>query len=64
MKFRVTRTSEWGEEWFTEINTLEELIDFEEQTKGGDRGSNGIILWWSGDEKDLPEIEIYDDYRE
>lgn len=64
MKFKVTRTSEWGEEWFMEINTLEELMAFEEEQSKSPRRYNGLILWWSGDEKELPEIEIYDDYRE
>lgn len=63
MKFKITKTSEWGEEWFMEINTLEELMAFEEQCKSS-RYYNGLILWWSGDDKELPEIEIYDDYKE
>lgn len=45
------------EDWFIEVNTLEDLIEFQE--KYGD-----IIIQKSWDNDTIKEIEIYDDYRE
>jgi hypothetical protein len=50
MKFKITRSSDWNYKEEKEINTLEELIEFNKE-KGN------LIL-----KED--EIEIYDDYRE
>lgn len=45
------------EDWFIEVNTLKDLIKFQE--KYGD-----IIIYQSWMNKNIKEIEIYDDYRE
>ena len=73
MRFSITRTSDWQncpcresvfnretQEYNIEINTLEELVAFAK--KYGD-----LVLKDDNDygkEKDIPSIEIYDDYRE
>ena len=80
MLFLVTRTSDyWSKEkpykncfpikyhnyinsqiedcWGIEINTLEELMEFQK-----DVGSDLILITYAHSE--IPEIEIYDDYRE
>jgi len=45
------------EGWFVEISTLSQLLEFEDE--------NGeIIIKKSTDNPAIPEIEIYDDYRE
>ena len=76
MLFQVIRTSMWEEEkpydkcipiktnakypnsWGIEINSLEELMDFKR-----DVGSK-LVINQSYIDKQLPMIEIYDDYRE
>lgn len=54
MKFQLTRTSDYHNKDFIELNTLEELLAFV------DKEGNLII---SSDGKNFA-IEIYDDYRE
>ena len=73
MRFRITRTSDWKncpcreavfnmetQEYNIEINTLEELVAFAKKY--------GKLVFYDdnfyGKEKDIPSIEIYDDYRE
>ena len=52
MVFKITRSSDWfGHEEKVEINTLEELLEFQEECY------YPIII-------SRDEIEIYDDYRE
>ena len=73
MRFRITRTSDWKncpcreavfnretQEYNIEINTLEELVAFAK--KYGELVFKDDNLY--GKEKDIPSIEIYDDYRE
>ena len=61
MKFRLTRSSTWGEEEAEiEINTLEELIALIEKEK------NDVIIerpMWE-DDRGLYAVKIYDDYIE
>ena len=55
MRFRIRRTS-GGEEFEAEIETLEQLVEYAHELE------EHIIL--SADDKEMPELEIYDDYRE
>ena len=76
MKFKISRTSLWHREkpceeatltndvdrnklpyWILEINSLDDLIKFIEKYKR-------IVIEDEAYNIDLPEIEIYDDYRE
>ena len=52
MKFKVTKSSDYTYESTIEINTLEELIEFQKTC-----GCEIILI-------DENEIEIYDDFRE
>lgn len=52
MKFKVTKSSDYRYKAVVEINTLKELIEFQENC-----GYDIILI-------DGREIEIYDDYRE
>lgn len=52
MKFKVTKSSDYTYESAIEINTLEELIEFQKTC-----GCEIILI-------DENEIEIYDDFRE
>jgi hypothetical protein len=57
MKFRVTKTSYYGEaEVFVELNTLEEFIEWVRKQR-----QEVIVKTWA---KDLTELEIYDGWRE
>ena len=73
MRFKITRTSDWEncpcresvfnretQEYNIEINTLEDLVAFAKKY--------GKLIFMDnnfyGEEKDIPSIEIYDDYRE
>ena len=56
MKFKLTRTSDWHFEDEIEIDTLEKLINFIEEN------GKQIVLFIEDDK--LPEIEIYDAWRE
>lgn len=77
MKFRIRRTSSYcaneqpceGAElvkeddekkiWHIEINSLEELLAL------SDREREQLIVWNGGEfSGEMPQIEIYDDYRE
>lgn len=53
MKFVVTKSSDWGYEDEVEINTLEEMKDFQIQAQ-----HSIIVSFYTG------TIEIYDGYRE
>jgi len=57
MKFKITRTSDryGAQEIFQDFATLEELIAWAEE-----QGTGEFILIPG----EVPEIEIYDDYRE
>jgi hypothetical protein len=71
MEFRVTRSSqlidekprnvkgiyEKGDNWYIKINTLEELIAFENKY-------GNLIISKNYDNQEEMQIEIYDDYRE
>ena len=61
MKFVVTKSSDWGYEDEVEINTLEELKEFQSKSNN----SSLIINFCATvDDKYDGEIEIYDGYRE
>ena len=53
MKFVVTKSSDWDYREEVEINTLEEMKDFQIQAQ-----HSLIVSFYAG------TIEIYDDYRE
>ena len=53
MKFVVTKSSDWDYKEEVEINTLEEMKDFQIQTQ-----HSLIVSFYAG------TIEIYDSYRE
>ena len=71
MEFRVTRSSQFidekprnvkniyekGDGWYIKINTLEELIAFENKY-------GALIISKDWDTQEEMQIEIYDDYRE
>ena len=71
MEFRVTRSSQFldekprnvkniyekGDGWYIKINTLEELIAFENKY-------GALIISKDWDNQEEMQIEIYDDYRE
>lgn len=71
MEFRVTRSSQFfdekprnvkniykkGDNWYIKINTLEELLAFENKY-------GALIISKDWDNQDGMQIEIYDDYRE
>lgn len=71
MEFRVTRSSQFfdekprnvkniyekGDGWYIKINTLEELIAFENKY-------GSLIIEKNWDNQEEMQIEIYDDYRE
>lgn len=71
MEFRVTRSSQFFDEkprnvkelykksdgWYIKINTLEELIAFENKY-------GSLIISKNYDNQEEMQIEIYDDYRE
>lgn len=71
MEFRVTRSSQFpdekprnvkniyekGDGWYIKINTLEELIAFENKY-------GSLIISKDWDNQEEMQIEIYDDYRE
>lgn len=48
--------------WTIEINTLEELMELKKEVDEGEDYKIGLIIFTSKDE--MPEIEIYDGYRE
>ena len=48
--------------WTIEINTLEELMELKKEVDEEADYKNGLIIFTSKDK--MPEIEIYDDYRE
>lgn len=54
MKFKVTKSSDYTYESAIEINTLEELIEFQKTC-----GCEIILI-----DENENEIEIYDDFRE
>ena len=54
----ITRDRELVDEWGIEINSLEELMDFQEAVR------EELILRTSWIDNKTPCIEIYDDYRE
>ena len=57
MKFRVTKTSDWDYKETKEISSLEELMEFVKK--------NGSIIISTGiSTGDMPNMEIYDDWRE
>lgn len=76
MKFIITRTSDYGKnppcegavllykdeesaEWEIEINSLEELLQLSAKT------AEPLIIFAQGyDKGNVPELEIYDNYRE
>ena len=71
MEFRVTRSSQFidekprnvkniyekGDGWYIKINTLEELLAFENKY-------GALIISKDWDNQEEMQIEIYDDYRE
>ena len=73
MKFEISRTTDiYGDnkpvegsfksqcgDWLIEIKTLDDLIDFVK-----DNGCIVVSDYSNIDENSIPEIEIYDDYRE
>lgn len=63
-KYKVTKTQEYDEwleeyidKYFIEINSLEELMEFQ-------KGYGKIIIMDNRYGGEMKEIEIYDDYRE
>ena len=54
----ITRDMGFVEKWGIEINSIEELMAFKE------RIGHDLVLTTSYIDKETPEIEIYDDYRE
>ena len=54
----ITRDRELVDEWGIEINSLEELMDFQEAV------GEELVLNTSRIDNKTPCIEIYDDYRE
>ena len=54
----ITRDRELVDEWGIEINSLEELMDFQEAV------GEELVLRTSWIDDKTPCIEIYDDYRE
>lgn len=54
----ITRDRELVDEWGIEINSLEELMDFQEVV------GTELVLSTSWIDNKTPCIEIYDDYRE
>ena len=60
MKFAVTKTSDWRYADELEINSIKQLIKFI-----NDNGGQVVIITNNNiSDKTIPEIEIYDDYRE
>lgn len=71
MEFRVVRSSQFsdekprnvkeiykkGDNWYIKINTLEELLAFENKY-------GNLIISKNWDNQEEMQIEIYDDYRE
>lgn len=49
--------------WTIEINTLEDLMALKKEVND-DEHNYGLIIFDADDENTLPEIEIYDGYRE
>jgi len=71
IKFLVSRTSDWRQEnapcegvikekngWTIELSSIQSLLDFIEQE------GFKVIITPSWSKNEMPEIEIYDDYRE
>ena len=54
----ITRDRGFQDAWGIEINSIEELIDFQEAV------GEGLVLNTSWIDNKTPCIEIYDDYRE
>lgn len=48
--------------WTIEINTLEDLMALKKEVS--EERKIGLIIFDGDDENGMPEIEIYDDYRE
>lgn len=60
MKFAITKTSDWRYADELEINSIKQLIKFI-----NDNGGQVVIITNNNiSDKTIPEIEIYDDYRE
>ena len=60
MKFAITKTSDWRYVDELEINSIKQLIKFI-----NDNGGQVVIITNNNiSDKTIPEIEIYDDYRE
>lgn len=60
MKFAITKTSDWRYTDELEINSIKQLIKFI-----NDNGGQVVIITNNNiSDKTIPEIEIYDDYRE
>ena len=60
MKFAITKTSDWRYTDDLEINSIKQLIRFID-----DNGGQVVIITNNNiSDKTIPEIEIYDDYRE
>lgn len=60
MKFAITKTSDWRYANELEINSIKQLIKFI-----NDNGGQVVIITNNNiSDKTIPEIEIYDDYRE
>lgn len=60
MKFAITKTSDWRYADELEINSIKQLIKFI-----NDNGGEVVIITNNNiSDKTIPEIEIYDDYRE
>lgn len=49
--------------WTIEINTLEDLMALKKEVNEA-KWQVGLIIFDGDDENGMPEIEIYDDYRE
>lgn len=54
----ITRDMGFVEKWGIEINSLEELMTLKDMV------GHDLVLTTSHIDKETPEIEIYDDYRE
>jgi hypothetical protein len=53
----IARDMEMTDAWFVEINTLEDLLILNAE-------EGQIVIGHCYDNKEVPQIEIYDDYRE
>jgi len=65
MRFRVGRVWTFDEDkWYVDINSLEELIQFIKESDQPGRAEKAVVITLGDKYPDIPDLQIYDDYRE